>query len=823
MKNNIRKTFSLLALVFLASCSNAPGQNGGDKVDDSELAKFETLRDTFTNPISIPKANGSDLAADPFVFRYNGHYYMYSTGAQKKIRSYVSEDLINWEPTDDVGLGEGICLNGTISNYPNNVGDYPYAPEVIYSNGYFYMVTSISGNGHFIFRSEAPEGPFVRISENLGKSIDGSFFIDNDEEIYFYTAGGTSLTAYKLEDDFITFKDDGNAEFVQSLLNCSMGAWTEGPYLIEKDSSYYMTYTGNHYLSKDYRVDYAYCKADTDVSLPSSYERKDTILLSTESDYNGLGHSSTVIGPDLDSYYIVYHNLTGKGANRYLNISRLFFNGSDMIASGADKEEHVSPRLAEFSASSDQDLNKENGFLLSNTASDKTFSAEFNVTGTDEVIFSYENENNYASLSFDGTSISIFKTSNAKKETVKTYKLKKEYDTEVNHTFRINYKDTKLDLYFDGIALIDDLKVSLNGGKIGFKEKNSFDDIGFLAFSNVAQGSGDNEEYKEDVILANSYDEKLSILSQGSGLENVDKGTFKSEESRNVVLKNENDRATYRTYIKESGTYKLNLRIPYTSLGKEIGIRINDKKVKKVKISSEKDLVYRKGDVFLTIADLELNQGQANISLQNVGEEVAFSKMELKIVNEYNDDLEITFTQDADLEKIDLRNNPTLTNSGLKMNIEKFHTVCTKDTYENYEINATLKFNDADSSGYFGFMLDANNYSKDKYPEDAAYRSGNFDTNYQGLAIKVDSLGDGAINNVDYCVATPTYGGFGFTLNKGDVINLKVVKSNNKFTIYVDDKEVHSFNTNVTSLDGILGFISYKCDLELKDLSIYKK
>ena len=166
---------------------------------------------------------------------------MYPTGAGAKIRCYVSSDLVNWEPSSDKGLGSGICLSGKASSYPSGVGDYPYAPEVIYYDGYFYMVTSITGNGHFIFRSEDPEGPFVRISENLGKSIDGSFFIDSDEEIYFYGAGGNSISAYKLEDDFITFKKDNDKDYVQSLLECSMGAWTEGPYLLQKDSSYYLT------------------------------------------------------------------------------------------------------------------------------------------------------------------------------------------------------------------------------------------------------------------------------------------------------------------------------------------------------------------------------------------------------------------------------------------------------------------------------------------------------------------------------------------------------------------------------------------------------
>ena len=472
-----RKTILLLfpCLLALSSCSFA---NSTTKVDDKELAKFDELRDTYSNSIDIPNASGSNLAADPFVLRYNGKYYMYPTGAGAKIRCYVSSDLVNWEPSSDKGLGSGICLSGKASSYPSGVGDYPYAPEVIYYDGYFYMVTSITGNGHFIFRSEDPEGPFVRISENLGKSIDGSFFIDSDEEIYFYGAGGNSISAYKLEDDFITFKKDNDKDYVQSLLECSMGAWTEGPYLLQKDSSYYLTYTGSHYLSRDYRVDYAYATADSDVAISSSFKRKDTVLLEVKDDYNGLGHSCTVLGPDLDSYYIVYHNLTNKGANRYLNVSRLYFNGSDMIASNVDTNDHFIPRLAEFEAYDDTYLDNVGNFILSSESTNKTFSTEFNVTGTDEMIFSFKDEKNYASISFDGTSITIKKIVNGSSNLVKKFNLRKEYDTTVNHTFRISYKANYLDLYFDNIALIDDLKVNLDEGKIGFKKQNTFDNIG---------------------------------------------------------------------------------------------------------------------------------------------------------------------------------------------------------------------------------------------------------------------------------------------------------------------------------------------------------
>ena len=814
-----RKTILLLfpCLLALSSCSFT---NSTTKVDDKELSKFDELRDTYSNSIDVPNASGSNLAADPFVLRYNGKYYMYPTGAGAKIRCYVSSDLVNWEPSSDKGLGSGICLSGKASSYPSGVGDYPYAPEVIYYDGYFYMVTSITGNGHFIFRSEDPEGPFVRISENLGKSIDGSFFIDSDEEIYFYGAGGNSISAYKLEDDFITFKKDNDKDYVQSLLECSMGAWTEGPYLLQKDSSYYLTYTGSHYLSRDYRVDYAYATADSDVAISSSFKRKDTVLLEVKDDYNGLGHSCTVLGPDLDSYYIVYHNLTNKGANRYLNVSRLYFNGSDMIASNVDTNDHFIPRLAEFEAYDDTYLDNVGNFILSSESTNKTFSTEFNVTGTDEMIFSFKDEKNYASISFDGTSITIKKIVNGSSNLVKKFNLRKEYDTTVNHTFRISYKANYLDLYFDNIALIDDLKVNLDEGKIGFKKQNTFDNIGYLAFSNVGQGSSDKEEYKSGTILASSFDDRLSYLTAGSGLNVIEGGTFRNEEGNNIVLANNGDRVTYRIYEDNANDYYINLRVPYSSIGKQVGIRINDKEVKTFTIKGDQSLVYKKGDVNVTLGKISLSDGPTNLSFVNVGDEFAFSRFDLEMVNDYANDEEIVFTNNVDLSNFTLRNNPLLTSKGLQTSIEAFNTITTKEKYNDYEINAKIQLNNFDSSGYFGFMLNANKYSINKDSRDAAYRSGNYDTNYQGIGLRIDGVGEGSLANVDYANNTPTYGGFSVNLNKNQEFTLSVIKENNLISVYFDDAMVYSKNMNVSSLSGILGFMSYKCDTYLKELTI---
>ena len=106
------------------------------------------LGESYSNPILLKNSMGQVMdAADPYVFRFNGMYYLYSTGAAE-IRCYQSRDLVNWEYM-------GHCTQGGKVNIA-------YAPEVFYWRGDFYMITSPMGNGHYILKSDSPLGPLNR-------------------------------------------------------------------------------------------------------------------------------------------------------------------------------------------------------------------------------------------------------------------------------------------------------------------------------------------------------------------------------------------------------------------------------------------------------------------------------------------------------------------------------------------------------------------------------------------------------------------------------------------------------------------------------------
>ena len=74
-----------------------------------------------------------------------------------------------------------------------------------------------------------------------------------------------------------------------------------------------------------------------------------------------------MLGPDLDSYYIAYHNLNSSGGpDRSFNISRLSFSGTEMCVDYASLHNNYKPKKATFIAQDETSLTKENNFILSN-------------------------------------------------------------------------------------------------------------------------------------------------------------------------------------------------------------------------------------------------------------------------------------------------------------------------------------------------------------------------------------------------------------------------------------------------------------------------
>lgn len=581
-----------LIITILVGCSTEK-QQPTYNFDEIKAPTFYTNK---FDEEKIPNQWTSYGVGDPFVYRFNGRYYLYCStkNFEVGVRGWVSDDLIHYEPITGEGLETGYVSNDSCTVTA-------YAPEVIYLNGYFYMIQSQGGNGHYILKSEKPEGPFVRCTDNFGESIDGSFFIDDDEQLYMLRASNTGIRIIKMTDDF-------QIESSRTLDNTVLGGWTEGPYLLKKDGIYYLTYTGNNVTSEGYRIAYSYSSGE--LFKRDAFTEGDTIVLNTDNDFKGLGHSSTVLGPDLDSYYLAYHNLNSSGGpDRSNNISRLSFSGTEMIVENASLYNNIMPNMPAFVAKDIAGLEEASGKLLSKTGTSDVFSVEYNFIGNNtKMICSYIDDSNYYYINVNNNSLSLNKVANGSDTSISSVDFNKSYDYSKLHTIRLAYKDGKLSVFFDNMNKMTLNDVNLPAGKIGYIKSSDLT-ICYTAFSNVAHGSSDNNQIHQNRVLASNY-YSSSFTSSNVVLnkeEDAVEGYNGKLNSYDVNLKTKNDSVTYKIYADKDGRYGIDMLVMKGYEGKRVILKVDNETPIRMTIPSSNDIAstYYK----TTIGDLNLTKG----------------------------------------------------------------------------------------------------------------------------------------------------------------------------------------------------------------------
>ena len=474
--------------------------------DDPEGAPMESY-ETYTNPLLTCQSEAAWPGygfGDPFVMRYNGVYYLYvsTKDGSVGVKCWSSTDLVNWK-------NEGFCTNEKLTKGA-------YAPEVYYYNGYFYMYTSPAGNGHYVLRSTSPTKGFEVVTGNMGMSIDGSVFIDNKGKWYFYTAGNGAMQVYDMASP--TQMQSGRA---LSTISVNDG-WTEGGMVVYHDGYYYMTYTGNHVLSPSYRI--LYGVSDKSPLRFDRAEENNPLLINTAGDVLGIGHSSTVKGPDLDSYYIVYHSLVDTLPNRNMNIDRIHFNGETMEILGPTTTPQQVPDMPDVYhyfapgsslkgwsltgelASGTGLCLKADSMLVSKTPFEGDFTAEYNITSISEggqagAVFAYTDADNFGVCYFSPATQKVAIEITVNGETTRT-----EVDT-----IRSFGEDTRFDclqsiqierwgddytFYMNDRLLCTIEGSSLGGGAIGYITKSASASFGFIGGTGAVGGRGGADQYK---------------------------------------------------------------------------------------------------------------------------------------------------------------------------------------------------------------------------------------------------------------------------------------------------------------------------------------
>lgn len=465
-----------------------------------------------TNPRTLPQEWAEYGIGDPYILKFRGKYYLYCSTRddQTGVKCWSSWDLADWRY-------EGLCVADTVT-----VSKGAYAPEVIYWNGTFYMYTSPAGKGHYILSAASPTGPFTVQTGNLGRTIDGSVFIDDDARMYFTYAGEKGIQGAAMSGP-LSISGAGS-----TLSGTSLNGWTEGSAILKRNGVYYMTYTGNHVFSRGYRVNNATATAPL-----GSYTAgtDNPILLNTEGAFFGLGHSGSVIGPDLDTWFITYHNLLGAGRiagpNRKLNIDPMGFNGNKLIVYGPTNWVQPAPSLPTFYdhfdraviggnwtninggrwGTSGQELmwqdNKTSSRWyrqVTTVAAAANYTAEFNMKevsrgGKDArfgAVFSYVDENTFGSAvlnSFDNTLETDIKV-NGSSTGVQSVPLPAGWDHQKWHVIRVEKEGMTFKIYVDGMLKSTRTANIPFSGRIGVTTYHDHAEFGYTAFGNRVNGSG---------------------------------------------------------------------------------------------------------------------------------------------------------------------------------------------------------------------------------------------------------------------------------------------------------------------------------------------
>ena len=598
-----------------------------DVVDTSTLltdSPRETYKNSFTKEF-IPDYWDAYGTGDPFVFRFDGMYYLYcsSPNYAYSVMGWKSKDLVHWEQCDN-----GVNAKGMVGEH--DCLFTAFAPEVCYFNGYFYMCESRRGTGHYFLRSTSPEGPFEPITDNKAQEIDGSLYVDSDENIYFLRASHGGIRILKIDE---TSEDFLLASETTQIEQASIGSWTEGPGMFKHNGIYYLTYTGTNVTSAGYRVGYAYHEENEpgDFFGNDRFKQGSLILLNTSDEFNGLGHSSNVMGPNMDSMYIVYHNLVSlNGPYRHYNLNRLMFNGTEMTVENPSLYDNFVPEMPEFYSYDETGLSNQGDYLLSGKSSGSRFTCEFNTKkGNPKMVFSYKDSNNYGyirmGISKNGNTLSVNKVTNGSDETLASVNMNKTYDfANAVHTYRLAHDNGKITLSFDNMEKLS-FKTNkvFDGGKIGYESTAKYS---FTAFSNEAFDSSERSEFKQNSALADSYSEEKSNLSESSHTiyrQEIDGNGFDGGHA--IRLEKKNDRASFRTYFKEAGFYGLDITVPVSYLGKKIGVRIDNGQLIKCLIPTY-DVDNNVAKVHLT--EFDATKGEHYISLYYLNDVVEFTKID---------------------------------------------------------------------------------------------------------------------------------------------------------------------------------------------------
>lgn len=252
------------------------------------------------NPIQPPHGDIGAGMADPGVLRWMGRYYLYATEVteDEELRCRESTDLVRWRYL-------GCCLG----NDPALDHGMAWNPAPFYHNGRFYLYVCGPDQKHKVFAADHPAGPFECVNPDLldVPSLDAQPFLDDDGRLLLTYAGGTQYR----ECSSPVSADGANHQLTACKISAQdTNEWTEGSDLVKIDGAYYLSYCGNDWKSDNYQVHAA--RGRTIAALEP--QAGNPVISQIAGPWVATGCSHVVRGPDLKSWWVVFHGCTSEAA-----------------------------------------------------------------------------------------------------------------------------------------------------------------------------------------------------------------------------------------------------------------------------------------------------------------------------------------------------------------------------------------------------------------------------------------------------------------------------------------------------------------------------
>jgi xylan 1,4-beta-xylosidase len=286
-------------------------------------ATWDSLwQQTYRNPIITQH----DLA-DPDVLKVGETYYLYGTTHGRGYDVFVSDDLVHWE---NKGLAFDDPRGGA------------WAPDLFHDargdgKYYLYYTDSVSAGSNAwqkqigVAVAGSPLGPFIDAGVLAVGCIDAHLFQDDDGKYYLYYVANEN--GFKIFARAMATPLQPHGEPVAIIQPTD--AWevagdhvTEAPFMLKRDDTYYLMYSGSGADSYYYAIGYATASSP----LGPFVKYPGNPIVRAGANVIGPGHPSVVEGPD-EQLWMLYHQKRTPDLSwpRFLALDPLWFDEKGAI------------------------------------------------------------------------------------------------------------------------------------------------------------------------------------------------------------------------------------------------------------------------------------------------------------------------------------------------------------------------------------------------------------------------------------------------------------------------------------------------------------